>query len=91
MEIIRLLGFELSNQIKISPTAARGLIKLAMKDELGSFIEFSKVTFSDLKLVIDTSLKKRLIQFQILDINSLIEELTEILNKNQSLITMTNI
>ncbi|GAI01549.1 unnamed protein product, partial [marine sediment metagenome] len=37
MEIINYLGEYLSNIINISPPAARGLIKLAIKEELGSF------------------------------------------------------
>lgn len=91
MEIINVLGFELSNLIKISPTAARGLIKLAIKNELGPFTLFSQVTFGELKAVIDNSLKNRLIQFQLQDIESVIKILTDRLNKYQSLITMTNI
>ena len=91
MEVIRVLGFELSNQIKISATAARGLLKLAIKDELGPFFDFSKITFSDLDSVIENSLKKRLSHFEIADIENLIEQLREELKKNQSLITMTNI
>ena len=37
MEIYNYLGDILADKIKISPPAARGLIKLAIKDELGSF------------------------------------------------------
>jgi len=91
MEIIKVLGLFLSNQVKISPTAARGLIKLAIKDEIGPFTDFSKITYVNLQNVIENSLRKRLTHFKIQDIDTLIEQLSEELKKNQSLITLANI
>ena len=40
IEIINILGNFLSEEIKISPAAARGLIKLSIKEEMNPFIKF---------------------------------------------------
>ena len=91
MEIIKSLGETLANKINISPTAARGLIKLAIKDEVGAFTLVNKVNFKELQKTIQNSLKKRLINLTIQDVDIIIESLLTQLNKIQSLITMANV
>ena len=86
MEIIKYLATVLSKEISISPAAARGLIKLSIKDLLGPFYQISKLNYIDL-----SSLKKRLIDLAIDNTEQVIELLILELNKNQSLITIERI
>ncbi len=88
MEIINYLGNKLAEKIRISPPAARGLLKLAIKDELGPFVPIEQIRFNDLKKVILNSLRARLIKLEIIDPNPIIEFLNDELTRNQSLITM---
>lgn len=91
MEIINYLGEYLSSLINISPPAARGLLKLAIKEELGPFKPLDQVHYKDFKLVIDSSLKKRLVKLEIKKTDIIIEILFDKLKKFQSLISMSNI
>lgn len=91
MEIIKSLGEMLADKISISPTAARGLIKLAIKDELGPFTNVTKVNFNDLQQTILNSLKKRLVNLSIKDVEVITESMLTQLKHIQSLITMANV
>lgn len=91
MEIINYLGEWLSKSINISSPAARGLIKLAIKDDLSPFKPLEQVIYKDLKFVIENSLKQRLIKLEIKETEVIIEILLDKLNKHQSLISMSNI
>lgn len=91
MEIINYLGEYLSNSINISPPAARGLIKLAIKEQLGPFKPLDQVIYKDFKLVIENSLKKRLLDLEIKETDVILEILFDKLKKFQSLISMSNI
>lgn len=91
MEIIKYLGEKLSEKIKISPPAARGLIKLAIKDELGAFKPFNEITFNDLKAVIQNALKIRVERLNVQNVENLINYLTIELTENQSLIIMSKV
>ncbi|MFW5895180.1 MAG: hypothetical protein ACOCT9_00400 [archaeon] len=90
MEIINILAQDLSRSINISAIASRGLLKLAIKDELGPFIPFRGLLYQDLKKVINNSLKERLEKLNIegQQIEKIRMQLNSILSKNQSLITM---
>ncbi|MFX1356325.1 MAG: hypothetical protein ACFFA8_03495 [Promethearchaeota archaeon] len=91
MEIINILGNGLANKINISPPAARGLIKLSIKDEVGPFKPLELINYDDLKSTIQNSLKARLKNLQIFNAEKIISDLIDILNKNQSLITMAGV
>lgn len=91
MEIINYLGEFLSKSINISSPAARGLIKLAIKEEFGPFRPFEQVNYRDLKLVIENSLKLRLFKLEIKESSVIIEILLDKLSRFQSLISMSNI
>ncbi len=91
MEIINFLGEILSKKIGISPPAARGLIKLAIKDQIGPFSQIESLNFNSLKKVIENTLKDRLIKINVNNIPILIKELVEQLTKNQSLMVMDSI
>lgn len=91
MEIINYLGEFLSRSINISPPAARGLLKLAIKEELGPFKPLEQVNYKDFKLVINNSLKQRLFKLEVHETSLIIEILLDKLSKFQSLISMTNI
>jgi hypothetical protein len=89
VEIINYLGDKLSEHINITPPASRGLLKLAIKDELGPFKPLESINFNDLKNVINNSLQKRLQKLNIQNFQNVIKNLLEELTKNQSLITMS--
>lgn len=81
----------LSNNIEISQTATIGLIKLAIKDQLGPYFPLNQVTYDNLKMTIQDSLKKRLIKLKVQKTDSLIDLLVSELTNNQSLITLSEI
>jgi len=91
MEIIKYLGNNLAKKINISPPAARGLLKLAIKDELGPFKPLNQINFNDLKSVIENTLSLRLKKLEIPNSEILVEYLLHQLTKNQSLITMAGV
>ncbi len=91
MEIIHYLGEILAEIINISPTAARGLLKLSIKDEIGPFTKFEVIKFEDLKNTIENSLRSRLNKLHVKYLEELIENLLKELAENQSLITMANV
>ncbi|MHA2290440.1 MAG: hypothetical protein ACXABG_16765 [Promethearchaeota archaeon] len=91
MEIINYLGEYLSKSINISSPAARGLIKLAIKEELDPFKPLNQINYKDFKLVIENSLKQRLIKLEINETSVIIEILLDKLSRFQSLISMSNI
>jgi len=91
MELIKSLGVVLADKINISPPATRGLIKLAIKDELGPFTVVQTVNLEDMQKTINNSLKKRLVKLAIQDVEMIIESLLTHLKENQSLITMANV
>jgi hypothetical protein len=91
MEIIKYLGDKLSEQINISPPAARGLLKLSIKDELGPFKDLNKISYNDLCNVLKNSFKNRLIYLEISNYEFIINNLLNELTLNQSLITMAGV
>jgi hypothetical protein len=88
IEIINILGVNLATDLKISPPAARGLIKLSIKDKFGPFKPISHLSYEDYKLIISQSLPKRLIDLEVPDYKSVIFTLLEVLKQNQSVITL---
>ena len=88
MDLINLLAENISEQVKISPLAARGLFKLAIKEEVGPFKPLNTLSYEKFERVIKNSLKKRLEGLKVANIDSIIANLIIILTKNQSLITM---
>jgi hypothetical protein len=91
VEVIKYLGSNLAELIMISPPGARGLIKLAIKDELGPFKPFQQISYNELKMVIENALKKRLQNLEIKATDKIIEEMLALLARYQSLIVMENI
>ncbi|MBN1800244.1 MAG: hypothetical protein JW891_01985 [Candidatus Lokiarchaeota archaeon] len=91
VEIINYLGIHLAQLVQISPLAARGLIKLAIKDELGPYFQFDKIKFQELKLTISNSLKIRIQKLKNIETDKVIKKLEEELIENQSLITMSKV
>ena len=91
MEIIRYLGDILAEETGISPPAARGLIKLSIKDELGPFKAFNTINYADYITILKNSLKKRLIKLEISNFESIIAFLLEELELNQSIITIAGV
>lgn len=88
MDIIRHLGSRLADLIDISSPAARGLIKLAIQDEVGPFKPLNQITFNEFKNTIENSLKKRLENLEIITSELIIKYLVRELTAYQSLITM---
>ena len=91
MEIINFLGDLLADHINISPPAGRGLIRLAIKDEVGPFKPLKQLNYDDLKATIQNSLKKRLIKLEISNYEDILNFILNELKTNQSLITMAGV
>ena len=91
MEIINFLAEILAFEIAISPAAARGLIKLAFKDKFGPFKDINEIDLQDLKNVVMDSLKARLVELNIKNVEEIINKLGNELILNQSLISITKI
>ncbi|MFX1276266.1 MAG: hypothetical protein ACFFAT_14665 [Promethearchaeota archaeon] len=90
-EIIKYLGEKLAEKIKLSPTAARGLIKLAIQEQIGVFKQFSRISFKSFKEIIYGTLKDRLIKLEIDNVNDVTDDMFNYLIKIQSLITMGSV
>ena len=88
MDIIKHLGSRLAELINVSAPAARGLIKLAIKDEVGPFKPLSQVTFNEYKITIENSLRKRLKNLEIATFELIVKYMVRELIDYQSLITM---
>lgn len=91
IQIIYYLGEILSKEIGISEAASRGLIKLAIKEELTPFQKLDTMDLRDYQKVIQNSLKKRLDNLNIENFKQIIEKLLKEILENQSLITMEKI
>ncbi len=91
IDIIIFLGDRLASNANISPPAARGLLKLSIKDELGPYKPLNQINYSELKATIRNALKKRLENLGFQDIEGLITLMVTELRDNQSFITMTEV
>ena len=88
MEIIYILAEKLSQKIQISQPAARGLLKLSIKDEVGPFKPLIQLDYDDFKNSIEKALRMRLDKLGINKPHEIIEYLITELRKIQSLITI---
>ena len=88
MEIIYILAEKLSQKIHISPPAARGLLKLSIKEEVGPFKPLNQLDYDDFKNSIEKALRMRLDKLSINNPNEIIEYLIKELRIIQSLITI---
>jgi hypothetical protein len=88
LTIIAHLGDKLASLISISAPAARGLIKLAIKDEFGPFRQHPQINFEEYKSILENSLRKRLKNLNVPDVNNAINQMLDELTLKQSLITM---
>lgn len=85
------MGENLAKNLNISPPAARGLIKLSIKDEFGPFKPMTQLNYEDFRAIITQSLKKRLLNLEVVNIEDVISNMLEDLNQNQSVITMAGV
>lgn len=88
MEILNLIANIISREIGISPPAARGLLKLSIIDEFGPFKPLREISYSDMVLAVNNSLRKRFITLNIKDYEQILSNLINELNKHQSLFTL---
>jgi len=88
LTIIAHLGDKLASLISISAPAARGLIKLAIKDEFGPFHLYNQMNFEEFKSILKNSLRTRLKNLNISNIDNVINQMLDELTVKQSLITM---
>lgn len=91
MEIIKYLAKNLAEQLGITTPAARGLIRLSIKDEFGPFKEITSLSYNDFYNVFSNSLKNRLIQLNISNYEIIVQHLLDDLTLNKSLITMEGV
>ena len=78
----------MANHINISPPAARGLLRLAIKDQVGPFKLMNEIFYKDLKITINNSLKYRLEHLDLPNVDDIVKNLLDSLSRNQSLMTM---
>jgi hypothetical protein len=88
LTIIAHLGDKLASLISISGAAARGLIKLAIKDEFGPFRQHTQINFKEYKSILENSLRVRLKNLNISNIDDVVNQMLDELTLKQSLITM---
>ena len=88
MTSITHLGDKLASLISISAPAARGLIKLAINDEFGPFRQYPQINFEEYKSILENSLRTRLKNLNISNIDNIINQILDELTLKQSLITM---
>lgn len=88
MEVIYILAEKLSQKIHISPPASRGLLKLAIKDEVGPFKPLNQLDYDDFKNSIEKALRMRLDKLNIKNPHEIIKYLIIELRSIQSLITI---
>ncbi len=91
MNFIEFLGNILSKELEISTYAARGLIKLSIKDEFGPFFPLDKITYKLIRKVIKNSLFFRMKRLEVFRFEEIRNYLLDELVKNQSLITFESI
>jgi hypothetical protein len=91
MDIITYLGDFLASLVNISPPAARGLLKLAIKDEIGPFKPFIQINYNELKATIRNALKSRMDKLGFQNTEGLISLMLNELRDNQSFITMAKV
>ena len=91
MEMIKYLSIILSEEVNLSPSASGGLIRLAIKDEIGPFKPITQLDLNDYKNSCENALKHRLQKLSVDNIDQIIERLVNELIQNQSLITMENV
>jgi len=88
MEVINILAEKLSQKINISSPAARGLLKLSIKDEVGPFKPLNQLDYDDFKNSIEKALRIRLDKLNIENPQEMIVYLITELRSIQSLITI---
>jgi hypothetical protein len=91
IEIIKYLGDFLAKKTDLSPPAARGAIKLAMKEELDPFKPMNQINYGDMKNVIKNSLKNRLVTLKLQNVELVSKEMLQQLIRGQSLISLANL
>jgi len=91
LEIIKYLADKLAQKVDMTPVAARGLLKLSIKDKVGPFKPYNQLNFEDLEQVIQDSLKERLKDINVENVDEIINFLKKKLTDNQSLITMGSV
>ena len=90
-DIISFLGERLSGKIKKAVMPTTGFIRLSIKDEFGSDVNTKKLTYKDFKQVIQNSLKQRLKNIKVANLDTVIQEMLTDLQDNQSLLTMMTV
>ena len=91
MEMIKYLSIILSEEVNLTPSASGGLIRLAIKDEIGPFKPIKQLDLKDYKTSCENALKKRLQKLGVDNIDQIIKRIVNELIQNQSLIIMENV
>ena len=91
MEMIKYLSIILSEQVNLSPSACGGLIRLAVKDEIGPYKPTNQLNLEDYKKSCENALKHRLEKLGVDNIDQIITRIVNELIQNQSLITMETV
>lgn len=87
MNITNLFGEYLAELLGKRPIACKGMIRIAVKDRYSDKTP-EQLDYKELKEVFNTTLKQRLENIAIPNINEISQSLISYLLKNQSLLTM---
>ncbi len=89
-EVVKILGNNLAEILDKPSKASRGLIRLAFKDAgLKEDLDKNKVSLEKTLEVLNGSLKKRLETIKVEEPEEIVGELSNIINKYQSIFTMS--
>ncbi|NHI94126.1 MAG: hypothetical protein EAX96_16670 [Candidatus Lokiarchaeota archaeon] len=90
-DIISFLGERLAEKINKSVMPTTGFIRLSIKDEFGEDIKIKQLTYQQFRKVIENSLRKRLENIHVSNLDKIISDMLIELKNNQSLLTMMSI
>jgi hypothetical protein len=91
LRLLNILGNFLAKNTYLSPPAARGAIKLAIKEQLDPFKPLNQINYGDMKKVIQNSLKNRLFTLKMQFVELLSKVMLQQLIRGQSLISLANL
>jgi len=91
MEMIKYLSIILSEEVNLTTPASSGLIRLAIKDEIGPFKPIKQLNLEEYQKCLENALKERLKNLNVANIDQIIEKLVKELIQIQSLLTMENV
>ncbi|MFX0102292.1 MAG: hypothetical protein ACFFCS_22195 [Candidatus Hodarchaeota archaeon] len=86
--LINNIGKVLSKAIDKPILPSIGLIRQSLKDQFGAIINLSQLKYQDIKNAFSISLKKRLLDLNIQDVDDVVRKMINELDKNKDILTI---